>query len=98
MSEPPYRPRPAWVRIALGRTLTRRAAFSQIAALGLICLLALCVAGLESASDSLLGRMAFSVALAAAVLNLILALWVGLAVCWVDRNGRWTQPDGHGAG
>jgi hypothetical protein len=77
------------VRIAVGRASTRRAAFSQVATLGLICLLALCVAGVESASDSLLGRVAFSAALAAAAVNLVLALWVWRAVRWVDRNGRW---------
>jgi len=42
-----------------------------------------------SPSESLLGKIAFGLGLAGMVINLIAALWVWLAVHWVDRNGQW---------
>lgn len=89
MSETPTQPRPWWVQLAVGRTSTRRAAFSQLAILSLNLSILLLITGMESVSESLFGRIAFAVGLAGTVLNLILAIWVWLAVRWVDRNGQW---------
>ena len=89
MSDTPTQPRPWWVRLSVGRTSTRRAAFSQLTILGLNLSILLAITGIESTSESLFGRIAFAIGLVGMVVNVILALWVWLAVRWVDRNGQW---------
>jgi hypothetical protein len=89
MSETPTQQRPWWVRLAVRRISTRRAAFSQLAILALIFCILFVFAGAESASESLFGRIAFGVDLVGMVLIVILALWMWLAVRWMDRNSQW---------
>jgi uncharacterized membrane protein len=89
MSETPNQPRPWWVRVAVGRTSTRQAAFSQFAILCLNLAILLAITGVESTSNSLFGKIAFALGLAGMALNVILVLWVWQAVRWVDRNGHW---------
>jgi hypothetical protein len=90
MSESPTQLRPRWVRLALGRISTRRVALSQCTALlaNLIMLLA-CIALPLSGSETLFGMIGLGVVLAGMVVDLILILWVWLAVRWVDRHGQW---------
>lgn len=89
MSETPTQPRPSWVWLVLGRASTRRTAFSHLAILALNLSLFLGITGVESASESLFGKIAFALGLVGTALGVISILWAWLAVRWVDRNGQW---------
>jgi hypothetical protein len=49
----------------------------------------LATTGLEWGSESVLGKVAAALGLIGMVLQAVAALWVWLAICWVDRNGPW---------
>ena len=89
MSKTPTQPRPSWVWLAIGRASTRRAALSHLTILGLNLSLFLGITGVESASQTVLGKIALALGLAGTVFGVISMLWVWLAVRWVDRNGQW---------
>lgn len=89
MTESPAQLRPRWVRYALGRISTRKSALSQCTVLGLNLALLGCITTPLSETDTVFGKIGFGVALAGIVVNLVLILWVWLAVRWVDRNGQW---------
>ena len=81
--------RPVWVRaVALDGTRrdtvrTQRGLFAALACAGLGTF------SVEWSSDTVLGAVARPVALAAAGIGLVGALWTWLALRWVDRRGTW---------
>lgn len=89
MNETPRQPRPFWVWLAVGRASTRSTALSKFTIRGLNLAILLAITGVESASESLLGKIAFALGLGGMVLNMMVAICVWLAVRWVDRHGEW---------
>jgi hypothetical protein len=49
----------------------------------------LAMTGLEWGSESALGKVAVALGLIGVVLQAVAALWVWLAIRWVNRNGQW---------
>jgi len=57
--------------------------------MGLSFTILLAMTGLEWGSESVLGRVAVALGLIGMVVQAVAALWVWLAVRWVNRNGQW---------
>jgi len=77
------------VQLAVGRTLERRRVQTIWMFLALTFAILLAMTGLEWGSESVLGKVAFVLGLIGMALQGVAALWVWLAIRWVDRNGRW---------
>jgi hypothetical protein len=85
MRERPTQPRPVLVRAVVGQSSSRRKVQSQLAFLVLI-------SGICLALTTLLAsriQVAFVLMWGATAFLAGGAIWIGLAMRWIDRNGRW---------
>ncbi len=89
MSEKPSQPPPRWVRLVLGRSWDRRREQALLMFLGLNFVMLLAMTGLEWGSESVLGKVVFTLGLIGMLLQALVALWLWLAIRWLDRNGQW---------
>jgi hypothetical protein len=81
--------RPLWVRVAARAGTKRQTVLVQIGLCVLLAGIGLLGAAIESGSNSFLGSLTLPGGLAVASLGAGAALWLWLAVRWVDRNSKW---------
>ena len=84
-----HEPRPLWVRLVNREGMKRPAALVVVILFCLLACFGLLLVVIESGSSSILGALAFPLALTSACLSTAGALWCWLAVRWVDRKGKW---------
>ena len=85
MRERPTQPRPVWVRAVVGQSASRQKVQSQLAFLVLISGVCLALTALLASRI----EVAFVLMLVATAFLAGGAIWIGLAIRWIDRNGRW---------
>ena len=83
--------RPFWVRLMLGEAIHRQKAFFQICYFCLITSLGWILGSLVASNPSILANITFILGAAIGTLCPIFIIWIGIAIRWVDRHGKWTE-------
>jgi len=83
--------RPFWVRLMLGEATNRQKAFFQICCFCLITSLGWILGSLVASNPSLPANITFILGATIGTLGTIFIIWVGIAIRWVDRQGKWTE-------
>jgi hypothetical protein len=86
--------RPLWVRLMVTESIDRQKAFFQISFFCLIGSLGWIAGSVGAYGESILANIAFGLGLVCGTISLLYAIWIRLAIRWVDRHGKWAGSTG----